>query len=154
MDSIDYGSETEGGATPLSSLGRKVAMVQAVYFLITGVWPLLSIRSFQKLTGPKTDLWLVETVGGLVGAIGGVLLAAGLRRRVTPELKLLGIGSAAALAAVEGFYALRGRIPPVYLADAVAEVALCAAWATAKPRTQCEHTGTVDLPTPVPRQVS
>ena len=136
------------------SLSSTVAMAQGAYYSATGVWPLVHMRSFLKVTGPKTDLWLVETVGGLVGAIGGVLLAAGLQRRVTPELKLLGIGSAAALAAVEGFYALRGRIPPVYLADAVAEVALCAAWATAKPRTQCEHTGTVDLPTPVPRQVS
>ena len=29
--------------------------VQGAYFLVTGVWPLVSIRSFQAVTGKKTD---------------------------------------------------------------------------------------------------
>lgn len=109
------------------------AVSQGTYYLVTGVWPFVHMRSFLSVTGPKTDLWLVRTVGGLVGVVGGALLAAGLRRRVTPELKLLGAGSAAALAAIEGYYAVRGRISPIYLADAAAEVALLATWAAAKP---------------------
>lgn len=114
-------------------LSATAAVAQGAYYVATGVWPLVSMRSFLKVTGPKTDLWLVKTVGGLVGVIGGVLLVAGLRRRVVPELKLLGAGSAAALAAVEGFYVLRRRIPVIYLADAAAEAVLLAMWAAAKP---------------------
>lgn len=110
-----------------------VAVAQGAYYVATGVWPFVSMRSFLKVTGPKTDLWLVRTVGALVGVVGGALLMAGLHRRVTPEIRLLGAGSAAALGAIEGHYSVRGRIPPVYLADAVAEGALVAAWTAAKP---------------------
>lgn len=130
-----HASPTHPSPPQERDLSSTVAVAQGAYYVATGVWPLLHMRSFLRVTGPKTDLWLVETVGGLVGAIGGALLAAGLRRRVTPEIKLLGMGSAAALAAVEGFYALRGRIPSIYLADAVVEVALGAVWAAAKPST-------------------
>ena len=56
---------------------RVIAGTQGSYFLLTGVWPLLHMRSFLAVTGPKTDLWLVETVGVLVAAIGaGLLLSA------------------------------------------------------------------------------
>lgn len=116
-----------------SSLPNAAAVSQGTYYLATGVWPFVHMRSFLSVTGPKTDLWLVRTVGGLVGAVGSALLAAGLRRRVTPEIKLLGAGSAAALAAIEGYYVARGRISPIYLADAAAEGALLATWAAAKP---------------------
>ena len=52
------------------------------------------IRTFEAVTGPKTDLWLVKTVGVLVAVIGAVLATAGLRGRVPPELALLGAGGA------------------------------------------------------------
>ena len=42
----------------------------------TGIWPLLDIESFQDVTGSKTDLWLVRTVGVLVAVIDGVVLLA------------------------------------------------------------------------------
>jgi hypothetical protein len=31
-----------------------VALIQGVYFVATGVWPLVSIRTFMAITGPKT----------------------------------------------------------------------------------------------------
>ena len=106
----------------------KLALLQGVFYLATGVWPLLDIVSFQIVTGPKTDLWLVRTVGVLVAVIGVVLLAAARRRRVTEEIVLLAAGSALGLAAIDLVYALSGRISAVYLADAVAELGLAALW--------------------------
>ena len=53
----------------------RLPVVQGVYFLLTGVWPLLSIRTFEAVTGPKVDRWLVKTVGLLVAVIGASLLA-------------------------------------------------------------------------------
>jgi hypothetical protein len=56
-----------------------VALVQGLYFLMTGLWPLVSIGTFQQVTGPKINLWLVNTVGVLVAVIGAALILAGVR---------------------------------------------------------------------------
>lgn len=108
---------------------QDLALAQGVFYAATGVWPLVHMRSFEAVTGPKADRWLVRTVGGLIGVIGGALLAAGRRGRVTPEIRALGAGSAAVLAAIDITYVALRRIPPVYLLDAAAELALVAAWA-------------------------
>jgi len=105
--------------------------LQALYFLVTGLWPCLEIRSFQKVSGPKTDIWLVKTVGVLVSVIGGVIAAAGMRRRITPEIAGLAVGSSAGLAAIDIYYSSRGRISRVYLLDALAEAAFIGAWGAA-----------------------
>jgi hypothetical protein len=75
-------------------------LAQGAYYLLTGVWPLVSIGSFQRVTGPKTDLWLVKTVGLLISVIGGVLGLAGWQRRDSLDSRLLGAGSAAGLASI------------------------------------------------------
>jgi hypothetical protein len=107
---------------------RALAMAQGVYFAATGLWPLIDMRSFERVTGPKVDKWLVRTVGVLVAAIGGTLIAAAARRAVTPETMGLAMSSAAGLGMIDVIYTTKGRIPPIYLADAVAEAALVAAW--------------------------
>jgi hypothetical protein len=108
-----------------------LAVAQGVFYLATGLWPLLDIFSFQVVTGPKTDLWLVRTVGVLVTVIGAVLLASARNRSVRGEIVLLAVGSALGLAAIDLIYALSGRISAVYLADAVVEVALALLWTLA-----------------------
>src|SRR5690606_16665455 len=86
----------------------RVALAQGLYYAATGVWPFLSMRTFLAVTGPKVDLWLVKTVGGLVGVVGGALLAAGARGRVPEEMQGLAVGSAAFLAGVDAVYAAKG----------------------------------------------
>jgi hypothetical protein len=110
---------------------RTVAYVQGTYFLFTGVWPLVHIDSFQAVTGPKFDLWLVYTVGAVVAVIGLTLLMAAANRRVTTEVMVLAIGSALALATIDVVFVARGVISGIYLADAAAEVVLAAGWALA-----------------------
>jgi hypothetical protein len=110
------------------SLLRKLALIQGLFYVATGVWPLIDIVSFQIVTGPKTDLWLVRTVGVLVTVIGAVLIAASRTRRVSLEIVMLAVGSALGLAAIDLRYALAGRISAVYLADAAVEIALSLLW--------------------------
>lgn len=110
---------------------------QGAYYIVTGVWPLVSIGTFQRVTGPKVDTWLVKTVGVLLLVIGSVLVLAGARGRRQPEFDILAAGSALAVSAVEGFYALKGRISPVYLLDVVAEVFLVAALLIGRRRRPC-----------------
>ena len=105
-------------------LEKTFLLIQASYYIATGVWPLLSMRSFERVTGAKTDKWLVKTVGVLVTAIGATLLLATQQKRVSVEARLLANGSGAALALIDLVYVLKGRISRVYVLDAVAEVAL------------------------------
>lgn len=111
-----------------TNLWHTTGLIQAAVYILTGIWPWLSMRAFLKVTGPKEDLWLVKTVGALVTVVGAVLGLAGLRRRVTPEIALLGAGSASALAGVDALYVAQGRIPPVYLLDMAGELVLVAGW--------------------------
>ncbi len=110
---------------------RLLARLMGWFYLFTGVWPLLHIRSFEWATGPKTDRWLVKTVGALVSATGITLLMAARRQRVAPEVAALAMANAASLAVIDVVYVANKRIRPVYLLDAVVEVALLAAWARA-----------------------
>jgi len=112
----------------LAALWPWVALAQGTYYVLTGVWSLVHIRSFQAVTGPKTDLWLVKTVGVLVLAIGGVLCSAGLRRQAAPEIPSLAVGSAVGLAGIDVVYVARRRIARIYLLDALAECLFAVFW--------------------------
>ncbi|MBF8965696.1 hypothetical protein I0P70_20760 [Pontibacter sp. FD36] len=105
-----------------------IAKLQGIYWTLTGVWPLLHMPSFLWVTGPKTDLWLVRTVGILIAVVGLVLLVAGFRQRVTSEVKWLGISGAAGLGFVSAYYPLRNVIWDIYLLDAVAELIIILLW--------------------------
>jgi hypothetical protein len=118
------------GGAPAEGMVR-LAWIQGIYFLVTGIWPLVSIGTFQWVTGPKVDLWLVKTVGLLIAVIALTILMAawrGQRGRIGPEVRFLAAGSAAALAAVDIIYALADRIWDIYLLDAVVEIVLVVLW--------------------------
>jgi len=124
-------------ATPADRAnGLMIALyaVQGVYYLLTGLWPLVSIDTFQMVTGPKTDLWLVQTVGALIIVIAVALLTAAWRGNRHIETIILAIGSIVALAAVDVVFVSLGVIAPIYLADAVAEGVLLIGWLAALSR--------------------
>jgi hypothetical protein len=102
--------------------------VQGSYFLATGIWPLVSRRTFEAVTGPKRDFWLAQTVGVLVACVGSTLVLSSKRGRVDKDGRWLAASSAAGLGAIDILYVARGRISKVYLADAVIEAALVSAW--------------------------
>ena len=107
---------------------RRLACGQGVFYLVTGLWPLLHVTSFLAVTGPKVDVWLAQTVGALLSVTGFALLLAAQRRRLSPEWLVLAAGQAAALALVDVVFVAQLRIRPIYLADAAAELVLVAAW--------------------------
>jgi hypothetical protein len=119
---------------------RPVAAVQGAFYLLTGLWPLLSLQSFLAVTGPKTDLWLVYTVGVLIAVIGATLLSASVRGRITLEIGVLGVGSAVVLAGIDLIFVARGVISWVYLLDAIAEAVLVGWWVVTYLRPQRPET--------------
>ncbi len=97
-----------------------VLSAQSVYYLLTGLWPLLHIRSFMAVTGPKSDYWLVQMVGLLTVSIALTLFYCS--RRSIDSGRFLGVLSALAYTCVDVYFSLNNVIPRIYLADAVAEV--------------------------------
>jgi len=104
---------------------RRVLAVQAVYYGVTGIWPVVHLPSFEAVTGPKTDDWLVHMVGLLAAAIGLSLGTAVLRDEANhPVVGTLAVTGALAFAAIDLWYGFSGRIPPIYLADAAVQLIL------------------------------
>jgi hypothetical protein len=50
---------------------ERLSLWQGVFYLATGVWPLVSVRNFERVTGPKVDKWLVKTAGVVIAMAGG-----------------------------------------------------------------------------------
>lgn len=109
--------------------GKAVARSYGVFVLGAGLWPVFHLRSFEAVTGPKADGWLVKTVGVLLAAIGGTLVAGSRRAEVPRELAGLGLATALGLGGIDVYYALRGRISKVYLLDAIVEAGAAACFA-------------------------
>ena len=108
-----------------------VALLQGSYYLISGLWAIVHIESFQRITGPKTDLWLVKTVGLLLAVIGAALLLAAYRQQFDPALVLIAMCGAAALLAIELVYVAKRTISRIYLLDAAIEAGIIAWWTVA-----------------------
>lgn len=106
-----------------------VLRIQAVYYVVTGVWPLVSLATFERVTGPKVDDWLVYMVGLLAVSIGLTLCVGARAARPAGAIVLLAVLTAVSFAAVDVRFALAGRIWPVYLLDAAGEVVLLLALA-------------------------
>jgi hypothetical protein len=91
---------------------NRFVLAHAAYLVVTGMWPLVHYRSFEFVTGPKREAWLVRTVGATTTVLG---ISLAINRRHGSLLSAL---VTAAFAGAEIRPAVRGQIRPVYLADA------------------------------------
>lgn len=100
---------------------------QGSYTLLTAVWPIVHIKSFMDVSGYKTDIWLVKTVGILLAAIAVCLLLSISSKENFP-VAVLGLFTAAGMAYVDFFYALNDTIPDIYMADGAVEILFVLVW--------------------------
>lgn len=134
MNRFPASQAATNSADEVSAIGdpeRALALLaqgQGAFYLLSGLWPLLSPGSFQAVTGPKEDFWLAQTVGLLLVVVGTVLLLAGRSRRITREIVLLAAGSALVLGMVDVFCVFAPRTTRAYWLDAVVEFAIAGAW--------------------------
>jgi hypothetical protein len=117
---------------------RTLAIGHGLFYVASGLWPVFHMKSFEQVTGPKTDHWLVKTVGLLIAVTGGTLLQAGLKKEVPPEATAVGAGHASVLGAISGWYGARGRISRIYLLDSAVELALAGAWLALEKKERAE----------------
>jgi hypothetical protein len=137
--------QSAGRVIPMATTKRPVAQLlftslcwfRGGYYFLTGVWPLVSIRTFKMVTGEKTDNlptgldsdhWLVMAVSLLITAISITLLLAAYRRTLAVEIAALAMLAACGLTAIDVIYTARQVILPIYLLDAAVEVPLVVAW--------------------------
>jgi len=107
---------------------RALLASQGAFYVASGVWPIVHRSSFERVTGPKADFWLVRTVGAVLAVMGAGMLVGATRPAASPETRVMALGAAGALAAVDLVHAGRGKVSSVYLADAAVELGLAAAW--------------------------
>lgn len=112
-------------------LHSSALLVQGLYWFSAGIWPLLHVRSFLAVTGCKHDTWLVQTLGALIAVIGAALLIAWRVRSRAHETTFLAIASAAALMLIDIIFVFNQTISPIYMRDAMLELALILLWSAA-----------------------
>jgi uncharacterized membrane protein YGL010W len=101
---------------------------QTCYILVTALWPLIDIRSFMIVTGPKTDLWLVKTVASLLIVISCAMIAHLQTSGYSRPLFVLGVATAFSLLCIDIYYSLNDIISDVYLIDGAAELLFVIGW--------------------------
>ncbi|WP_370898422.1 hypothetical protein [Chryseobacterium gossypii] len=105
-----------------------IPLLQAVYFLITAVWPLVHIKSFLYVTGPKTDIWLVQTVAVLLLPYSLLFFYLAFAKKILNIHALVGGISALGLGVIELYYYLQGTLKWVYFVDAIIEICFFIYW--------------------------
>jgi hypothetical protein len=107
---------------------KNFVLSHAIYILITALWPLIDIESFMIVTGPKTDIWLVKTVGALLIPVSLAMFAHLLSNCAITPLAVLGGFTAIGFIAIDLYYSLNGTISDIYLADAFIEFIFLIGW--------------------------
>ncbi|MFN2525817.1 MAG: hypothetical protein ABR505_06080 [Actinomycetota bacterium] len=107
---------------------RKIAIAQGLFNALGGLWPLISLRSFEWVYGKKHDIFLQKTVGGLLLSIGCVQLAAADSGKQIPPIRRLGIATASTLLAIDLIYIPKGEMRWTYWQDTLCEIGWIAAW--------------------------
>src|SRR4051794_17003950 len=95
-----------------------LAKLHGVFNVVGGVWPLVSMGSFEWVFGPKRDRWLVRTVAGLLVSNGGTQLFAPTSEDGLIVARRLGVGTAATLLLIDVVYVPKGELRKTYLIDA------------------------------------
>jgi hypothetical protein len=107
---------------------KLVLYSQAIYTFLTGVWPILDIESFMLVTGPKTDIWLVKTVGALLIPVSiSMFFFVREKSEVVPVI-ILCAGTSISFMSIDLYYSLSGTISNIYLLDAAVEGIFLVAW--------------------------
>jgi hypothetical protein len=107
---------------------RLLLLTQCSYYLVTAIWPLVDINSFMLVTGYKTDIWLVKTVGVLFIPIA--LTLATYLPNAAPDKRVIILGGFTALVVciIDFYYSGAGVISRIYRVDGCIQLAFISGW--------------------------
>lgn len=109
-------------------LTRLLIGLHAAYLLIGGAWPMVHMSSFEAVTGPKDEHWLVRSVAGILLVISITLFAQLGKGRIEYAAITTAMGASFVLAVVGFITVMAGVISPIYLADGAMHFFFFACW--------------------------
>lgn len=112
----------------MRALLQKILSIQGVYFLIVGMWPIVSINSFMSFAGPKTDIWLVRTFGAMLACEGFCFIITAMLRHMSFPMLILAFLNSVLLLFVDMHYHLDNVLGESYLVDASIEFLFIVWW--------------------------
>jgi hypothetical protein len=119
---------------PNLSPAARVARAQGLFNLVGGTWPIVWLRSFEWVYGPKEEDWLQKTSGGLLVASAIALLAAEDSPDSMRTARHIGMGVALTYLVIDLIYIPKGRLRKTYVQDVVCEAGWLLAWMRAGSR--------------------
>jgi hypothetical protein len=109
-------------------LFRILLWIQTIYYFLTAAWGLIDTESFMRVTGPKTDVWLVKTVSVILFAVSFSFISyLFIKTNYWPAI-ILASSCCLFLACIDFYYAGRNIISDIYLLDGIVEIALLIGW--------------------------
>ncbi len=103
-----------------------VGIGQGLWYIGPGLWLGVFPDHYRRVHRVKRDYWIERAHALCLTAIGATLAASGLRRRPTPETRLLGLSMALGLAATDLTAARKTRLAGVYFVDLAGELVFAA----------------------------
>lgn len=119
-------------------LRRWVLLAQGVYYVLTGLWPLVDFHSFARFVGLYTIPFQAQVFAAVMIVIGASLIEAARREPPGPYPTMLGAAVAGAIAVVSLFWLPRAGVASGLWIDCAVELALAAALIVLYPRAQLE----------------
>lgn len=107
---------------------RTIPYLQGIYYILTGIWRLINIESFIRVTGAKTDIWLVQTVGLLLLPYGLLCFYIANNAQKNLIIAMALALCSVCLAGINVYYYLRNDISWVYSVDIVIEMIFLVYW--------------------------
>ena len=121
---------------------RRIVLAQGVYYVLTGLWPIVHFSSFARVVAIHIVPFQAHAFSALIVVIGASLIEAARREPPGSYPTLLGAAVAGAIALVELMWLPRlGAAGGLWL-DFLVEIAFVAALLVLYPRAQAEPSRT------------
>ena len=115
--------------TTLQNYRHRLALGHATYYAFGGLWPLLSMPTFEAVMGPKVGEWLVRTIALILLLVSSLLLDHALNKRADDlTLRRIAFGISFILGTVAIITTLGGWLSWIFLLDGAMHLLLAAAW--------------------------
>lgn len=101
-----------------------VLTLQGTYYSLTGLWALVSLESFSRVTGHRADPFEMHSIAALSLVVGLFLIWAAFREDLRRPAGVLAVGLVLAVMIPELVYLPRIGNPPLFWVDFALEGAL------------------------------